>query len=213
MKTTFYIVRHGQSIGNLRLMFLGHTDMDLSDLGREQADVTCKRLADVDFALIASSDLIRAYNTALPHAKARGVEVYTDERFRELYCGEWEGMFVTDIKEKYGELYTDEWVHHFGIFEMPKGESMPDCVKRMTDGCIELAERYPDGNILIASHGGTIRGFYASVLGIEPSEVGDKLGWATNASYSIVEYDGEKFTPVAYSVDDHLEGITSEWKD
>ena len=213
MKTTFYIVRHGQSIGNLRLMFLGHTDMDLSDLGRQQAEVTCKRLRDVDFALIASSDLTRAYNTALPHAEARGVGVYTDKRFRELYCGDWEGMFVEDIKAKYGALYTDEWVHGFGEFVMPSGEAMADCVLRMTEASTELAQAYPDSNILVASHGGTIRGFYASVLGISPAEVGDKLGWATNASYSIVEYDGEKFIPVAYSVDDHLEGMTSEWRD
>lgn len=213
MKTTFYIVRHGQSIGNLRLMFLGHTDMDLSDLGRKQADVTCERLSDVDFALIASSDLTRAYNTALPHANARGVEVYTDKRFRELYCGDWEGMFVEDIKAKYGELYTDRWVHGFGEFVMPNGEAMASCVERMTEGCIELAKANPGANILIASHGGAIRGFYASVLGIAPAEVGDKLGWASNASYSIVEYDGEKFIPVAYSLDDHLAGMTSEWKD
>ena len=213
MKTRFYIVRHGQSIGNLRLMFLGHTDLDLSELGVEQAEVTCKKLLNVDFSVIASSDLIRAYNTALPHAKARGMDVYPDSRFRELYCGEWEGMYVSDIKDRYGELYTDRWVHGFGEFVMPNGEAMSECVQRMTEGCTELACRYPDTNILIASHGGTIRGFYASILGIPPREVGDKLGWATNASYTIVDYDGEKFIPVAYSVDDHLAGMTSEWKD
>ena len=40
MKTRFILVRHGQSEGNARRIILGHTDWDLTDLGREQAECT-----------------------------------------------------------------------------------------------------------------------------------------------------------------------------
>ena len=39
MKTKLYLIRHGQSQGNLLGLFLGHTDMDLTELGYRQAEM------------------------------------------------------------------------------------------------------------------------------------------------------------------------------
>ena len=83
-KTRIYYVRHGQSYGNQHRIFLGHTDMDLTDMGRAQAARTAERLAEVEFAAIYSSDLSRAFNTALPHAEMRGMQVKADKRFNAL---------------------------------------------------------------------------------------------------------------------------------
>ena len=63
--TLIYIIRHGESLGNKNRKFLGHTDLDLTDLGYAQALKTAECLASVPFDRIYSSDLIRAYNTAL----------------------------------------------------------------------------------------------------------------------------------------------------
>ena len=87
--TVFYLVRHGQSIGNANREFLGHTNKDLSPFGYLQADRTADFLSDVKIDAIYSSDLIRAYNTALPHAKLRNMEVVPSQNLRELYAGAW----------------------------------------------------------------------------------------------------------------------------
>ena len=71
--TKIYLIRHGESIGNLHRICLGHTDLDLTDLGLKQAKKTADALSDVNFAAIYSSDLIRAVHTAEPNAIKRSI--------------------------------------------------------------------------------------------------------------------------------------------
>ena len=75
MKTLIYLVRHGESLGNAKRIYLGHTNLDLSDLGYIQANVTAQYLKGVKIDAIYSSDLLRAHNTALPHAQLRNLKV------------------------------------------------------------------------------------------------------------------------------------------
>lgn len=213
MKTRIYFVRHGQSFGNQHRIFLGHTDKDLTDMGRLQAAKTAERLADVDFAAIYSSDLMRAYNTALPHAQKRGMTVIGDRRFRELYCGDWENLSVDDIIERYGELYTYSWVHEFGTFRLPGGESVPEGAERMYNATVQIARKHPGKNILCASHAAVIRALFAKVKGIVPDRIAEELPYPSNASYSILEYDGDGLSVVSFSEDEHLADVLTTWKD
>jgi broad specificity phosphatase PhoE len=79
--TRIYVIRHGESVGNLHRICLGHTDLDITELGVKQAEKTAEALSGVDFAAIYASDLIRAVHTAEPHAKMRGLDVHTSEDF------------------------------------------------------------------------------------------------------------------------------------
>ena len=74
-ETKIYIVRHGQSVGNLTRTILGHTDLDLTDLGREQAQACARFLSEIRFDKIYSSDLLRALSTAKPHADMRNMPI------------------------------------------------------------------------------------------------------------------------------------------
>ena len=102
--THIFLVRHGQSIGNEKREFLGHTDKDLSSLGYEQAARTAEFLAYEDIDVVYSSDLIRAYNTAIPHADMRNLKVIPEKALREIFAGKWEGMRVEDIISEYSLL-------------------------------------------------------------------------------------------------------------
>ena len=73
--TVLLLIRHGQSVGNLNYEFLGHMDKDLSELGYAQAARTAEFLSGEQIDMVYSSDLMRAHNTALPHAKIRGLDV------------------------------------------------------------------------------------------------------------------------------------------
>ena len=142
------LVRHGQSIGNQLRIFLGHTDLDLSDLGYKQAECTAEHLKNEKIDYIYSSDLIRAYNTAIPHAKIRNITIIRDKNLREAYVGAWEGMNVDDIIERWGrEVFVDQWKNNFGLFRFPDGESIKEAGKRFYNEIIAICSRL-DSNTL-----------------------------------------------------------------
>lgn len=213
MKTTVYLIRHGESLGNRKRLILGSTDLGLTELGEAQAEATGKALADISFDAIYSSDLSRAMSTAMPHARLRGMSVVPDERLREMYFGDWEGISVDDAIAKYGEKFTVEWKEQFGIFRAPGGESTPELAERMYGALVDIASRHPGGRIIVASHAGAIRALWGKLLGIEPIKLSETLPFPSNASYSVVEYDAEVLIPVEFSVDAHLADMRTTWKD
>ncbi len=202
--TRIYVIRHGESVGNLHRICLGHTDLDITELGMKQAEKTAEALADIKFAAIYASDLIRAVHTAEPHAKIRGLDVNTSEDFRELYFGNWENASVLMLKEKFHEQFTIGWRQNFGTFTAPEGESVVDMALRMEEGLKRVAEKHLGENILVTSHAAAIRALWGKISGHTPSEWADAYPFPTNASYSIVEFDGEKLIPISYSNDSHL---------
>ena len=215
MKTLIYLVRHGESIGNRLRKCLGHTDLGLTDLGLLQAEKTADALSSIGFDAIYSSDLSRAMQTAEPHARMRGLSVIPDDGLREIYLGDWEDMFLSDIIERYGELYTVTWREHFGEFVSPAGESVMELADRLYKSILSIARLNEGKTVLIATHAAAIRAFWSVISGIPAEEMSARLPFPSNASYSILEFDGEsgEFYPRDYSVDGHLSDVFTTWKD
>lgn len=203
-RALFYLVRHGQSEGNAREIILGHTDLGLTELGLRQAECTADALATVKFDRIYSSDLLRAMQTAEPNARKRGMVVEPEARLREIFCGDWDGKSVKEIAEKQHDLFFGPWRSIFGTFCMPNGESVPHLAERIYDCLADLGRRHLGEVVLCATHAAAIRAFWGKISGIEPELLGKTLPFPSNASYSIVEFDGERFTPVKYSCDEHF---------
>ena len=202
--TTIYVVRHGESVGNLHRICLGHTDLDLTDLGLMQAKKTADALENVDFSAIYSSDLQRAVHTAEPHAAKRGLDINTTTDFRELYFGTWENASVLMLKEKFHEQFMIGWRQNFGTFTAPEGESVVEMAERMARGLANIASKHLGEKILVTSHAAAIRALWGKISGYKPAEWADAYPFPTNASYSVIEYDGASLRPVSYSNDSHL---------
>ena len=202
--TKIYIIRHGESVGNLHRICLGHTDLDLTDLGLMQAEKTAEALSCVDFSAIYSSDLIRAVHTAEPHAKKRGLTVNKNEAFRELYFGNWENASVLMLKERFHEQFMIGWRQNFGTFTAPEGESVVEMADRMVAGLEKIATLHQGETILVTSHAAAIRALWGKISGYKPCEWAEAYPFPTNASYSVLEYNGEAFKPISYSNDAHL---------
>ncbi len=203
-KTTIYLIRHGESVGNLKRICLGHTNLDLTELGQKQAIKTAEALAEIKFDAIYSSDLIRAVHTAEPHAKMRGLTVNTSDAFRELYFGDWENASVLMLKEEHPEEFMIGWRQNFGTFTAPRGESVVDMANRMREGLLNVARENPGSTLLVASHAAAIRALWGCICGYQPSQWADAYPFPTNASYSVLEFDGESLKAVSYSNDSHL---------
>ena len=100
-----YFVRHGQSQYNLEKRASGWSEVPLSELGHEQARAISPLLAGIRFDKVFSSDLLRARQTArdvLP-----GCNPVLSDKLREISVGNIAGILRTELKEKYGEVYTN----------------------------------------------------------------------------------------------------------
>lgn len=203
--TKIILIRHGQSIGNEKRIFLGHTDLDLTELGYKQAFATAEHLKNEKIDKIYSSDLIRALNTAIPHANLRNMSVQTSKNLRELYVGDWEGLYVQEIIEKWGrEVFEKDWHGNFGLFTFPNGENIIEGGKRFHDEVLRLCNENEGKTILIAAHAAVIRSFWSIISLIKPKDIVEMLPFPSNASYSIAYCENGKITPFEYSIDDHL---------
>ncbi len=203
MEIKFILIRHGQSLGNANNIYLGHTDLDLSEVGKAQAKTAAEHFRDEDISAIYSSDLIRAYNTAVPHAELHSLEIHVSEKLREVNIGLWEGKNVTELKEKWYKEFQVEWKGRFGSATPPSGEPVFSAGKRMYDELMSIAKSC-DGKILVTSHAAIIRAFWCYASSIEPSEWAKYVPFPANASASFVAFDGEKLIPLKYSFDDYL---------
>lgn len=211
MKTRMILIRHGESLGNAKRIILGHTDWDLTDLGRRQAEMTAEALADRKVDAIYSSDLLRAYNTVLPMATSRGLEVIPDKGLREQFIGEWEGRNVQDIAESYGDLYHVEWCRNFGTFKAPGGESIVELGERIYRTLAAIAEKNEGKTLIIGLHAAAIRAFWGRMCKVAPEELAETYPFPSNASYSEIDFENGEFTPISFSCDKHLAELVTRF--
>lgn len=150
--TKFCLVRHGQTDWNLEGRYQGQSDIGLNAAGFLQAQSLAQRLADQHFDAIYSSDLARARETAQVIADLQHLSVQIEPRLREINQGEWEGVLVSDIKVRYTELWQKRKEDPANV-RPPGGESVGELRTRVITAIDEIAGHYPNGYILIVSHG------------------------------------------------------------
>lgn len=166
MGCRIYLVRHGETEWNASLRYQGHTDVPLSEQGRQQADLLGKRLAALEIEVFYSSDLVRAYDTAriISHYHNQDIKILPE--FRELNFGQWEGMSINEIKGKYPEEIKQFWEMPL-LTRIPGGETLDEMVKRTVTALKTIVESHSKGNIVLVSHGGVIRSIVGTVLGMD----------------------------------------------
>ena len=145
--TTLIFVRHGQSMANLQIRFAGHSDFDLSDLGKKQAALAAEFIKEnYKIDKIYSSDLLRAYNTARPIAEKLGMDIIATRRFREISAGLWEGLTFDEIAERY-PLEYGVWKNNFSMAKCPEGESAEDVYKRISKVVDDISTENADKTV------------------------------------------------------------------
>ena len=193
MTTTLYLIRHGESLGNLEKIFLGHTDWDLTDKGRKQAEFAAGYFENIKVDAIYSSDLLRAYNTALPLSKKIGIEIKTDKNLREIFAGDWETVKFADIPALSGGTW-DKWVNAEGTdLRLPNGESIAELLERVYAAIEKIATENEGKSVVIALHATPIRVFMNKVSGKELCNLSE-TPWVANASVSRFTFNGKNFT-------------------
>jgi probable phosphoglycerate mutase len=196
------MIRHGYSISNNLKFFTGQSDIALTELGINQARLCgeyFRGYRGVD--AIYSSDLSRAYDTALEVGKALSLEVKKDEKLREIYAGEWEMMPFLEIEKNYPAEYA-VWKSDIGKAHPKGGERVADMAKRIENAVREIVLRHDGGTVIIVTHATPIRVICTLSEGLDVSNMGS-MPWVSNASISIFDFDGE-FRLVQKNITSHL---------
>ena len=162
MKTTIMLRRHGETEWNILGKFQGSTDIPLSNEGIRQAFMLKERLKS-DFDYIFSSPLKRAYETAKILCDESGKHVSIAEEIREINFGEWEGLTVKGIAEKYPDIFN-EWRNDKREGKFCGGDMSTLNASIRAKNCImEIANKHKGKKIVIVAHGGIIK---AGLIGI-----------------------------------------------
>ncbi|MDE3090678.1 MAG: histidine phosphatase family protein, partial [Chloroflexota bacterium] len=117
------LIRHGETDWNNEGRIQGHTDTPLNARGFEQAKRLAARLACEKLDAIYTSPLARARATADLIAQEHGVAAMLDDRLKEKYLGELEGLTSGEFELRYPDLYR-EWHASKEHFPLP-GEEPP----------------------------------------------------------------------------------------
>tara|TARA_Y100000992_G_C21137093_1_gene429448 strand:+ start:55 stop:591 length:537 start_codon:yes stop_codon:yes gene_type:complete len=163
MSRSIWFVRHAQSEYNQKKLFTGWHDPNLTEHGKEKAHQLKKDLEGINFSHVFSSPLKRAYYTAL--ILVHKDKIVVDDRLKERSYGDWSAKNKEQVKELEGEDNYRAARRGWNT-SPPNGESLRDVSIRVKP----FIENLPDqGNILVVSHGNTIRAI-SVLFGINSEE-------------------------------------------
>jgi broad specificity phosphatase PhoE len=190
--TTLILVRHGETDWNAQRRWQGHSDTELNDAGREQARLLAEGLDPVD--VLYSSDLARARETAEILAATLGVEVRFDQRLRERGFGAWEGLTMEEIETTFPDEQR-RW--RAGIGAGPHdAEPFEAFATRVGNFIEEVGPRHDGENVLVVSHGGTIRVVHALASGLDYIRDHESIPAVANCSSSRYAFREGKLAPI-----------------
>ena len=170
------LLRHGQSVWNAENKFTGWTDVDLSPKGEKEAELAGKKLSEIKFDVVHTSELIRAQRTAKivisQNKYSEKPITHHDQRLNERHYGSLQGLDKDETRQKFGAEQVHIWRRSFDI-PPPDGESLEMCAKRTLPYLNEEIE--PDlqsgKNVLVAAHGNSLRSIVMSIENLTPDEI------------------------------------------
>ena len=163
MSGTLVLVRHGQSDWNLKNLFTGWKDPDLTELVIEEARTGGKALAEygIKFDIAFTSVLQRAQHTLdiiLDSVGQTGLQTIKDQALNERDYGDLSGLNKDDARAKWGEEQVHIWRRSYDV-PPPGGESLRDTGARVWPYYLtEILPRVLAGQkVLVAAHGNSLR--------------------------------------------------------
>ena len=157
------LVRHGQSDWNLKNLFTGWRDIDLTDKGVAEAREAGRKLKGqgIKFDVAFTSALIRAQRTLdlmLEELGQTKIPVFKDQALNERDYGDLCGLNKDEARKNWGEEQVHKWRRSYD-FAPPGGESLRDTAARVLPYYIqEILPRVMRGeHVLVSAHGNSLR--------------------------------------------------------
>ena len=177
MDRLLVLVRHGQSEWNLKNLFTGWHDADLSEQGIAEAKAAGQKIKakGFTFGLCFTSALTRAQRTLnlmLTEIGQTGLPITRDQALNERDYGDLVGLNKDDARKKWGEEQVHLWRRSYDIAP-PGGESLRDTGARVWPYYINKIQPHVlrGEKVLIAAHGNSLRALIMALDGLTPDEV------------------------------------------
>jgi len=196
------LVRHGQSEWNLKNLFTGWRDVDLSEQGVAEAREAGRRLKarGLEFDCAFTSALKRAQHTLalmLEELGQTGLAETRDQALNERDYGDLVGLNKDDARRKWGEEQVHVWRRSYDVAP-PGGESLKDTVARaLPYYCQQILPTVLDGKrVLVSAHGNSLRALVMVLDRLTPKtiptmelETGVPLVYRLNANSTVKSKD------------------------
>jgi 2,3-bisphosphoglycerate-dependent phosphoglycerate mutase len=171
------LVRHGQSEWNLKNLFTGWRDVDLTEAGIAEARTAGQRLKEqkIKFDVAFTSSLKRAQRTldlVLEEMGQGGIPILRDQALNERDYGDLVGLNKDEARKKWGEEQVHKWRRSYDIAP-PGGESLKDTVARALPYFVqEILPRVLRGErTLVAAHGNSLRALVMVLDRLSPEAI------------------------------------------
>ena len=188
---TLFLIRHGQTTANLEGIYSGHSDVPLTDLGRQQAEAIRPILAKYSFDRVYSSDLRRAADTA--KLAIPGCQPIELPQLREIRIGSATGESIAKIRKDHGFLNSD--FTRFG------GENMEMIDARAAE-FLSILEKGPAETVAAFSHNGFMKAVVRLVLKAQIDAAALPNG---NCNIAVLHYNGKKWTLPIWNLAGNIE--------
>ncbi|SIT23177.1 phosphoglycerate mutase [Chryseobacterium ureilyticum] len=175
MMTKLFLVRHGQSLWNLENRFTGWQDIDITEVGIEEAKKAGISLKKEKIDIAFTSVLIRAKHTLsiiLDEIGKPNIPVIMDKALNERSYGNLEGLNKAETALKYGDEQVHTWRRSYDVVP-PGGESLKDTYNRVIPYFEkEIVPFLKKGeNVLIVAHGNSLRSLIMYLEHLSPEEI------------------------------------------
>jgi 2,3-bisphosphoglycerate-dependent phosphoglycerate mutase len=194
------LVRHGQSEWNLKNLFTGWRDVDLTEKGIEEARAAGRRLKaqGLRFDVAFTSVLVRAQRSLdlmLEEMGQKNIPVLKDQALNERDYGDLSGLNKNDARAKWGEEQVRVWRRSYDVAP-PGGESLKDTAARVLPYYIqEVLPRVLRGDkAIVVAHGNSLRALVMVLEHLSPAEIvvreiatGVPLIYRLNADSTVAE--------------------------
>jgi 2,3-bisphosphoglycerate-dependent phosphoglycerate mutase len=194
------LVRHGQSEWNLKNLFTGWRDIDLTENGIKEARAAGRRLKaqGLRFDIAFTSALVRAQRTLdlmLEEMAEKNIAVVKDQALNERDYGDLSGLNKDDARKKWGEEQVHVWRRSYDVAP-PGGESLKDTAARVLPYYIqEILPRVLRGDsVIVSAHGNSLRALVMVLEHLSPQEIvareiatGVPLIYRLNADSTVAE--------------------------
>ena len=177
MERILVLVRHGQSEWNLKNLFTGWKNPDLTEQGIAEAKKAGEQLRDLKlkFDLAFTSDLNRAQKTLeliLSEIGQEGLETVKNQALNERDYGDITGMNKDEAREKFGEEQVHIWRRSFDV-PPPGGESLKMTAERVLPYYHKeiLPQVLGGKSIIVAAHGNSLRALIMELENLTPEQI------------------------------------------
>ena len=200
--TRICLVRHGETEWNAARRIQGQIDIGLNETGERQAAAAGRWLRQAAISALYSSDLKRAWTTALAIGGALNLVPRPAPEMRERRYGVFEGLTYDEARHRYPEGYA-AFEGRNADYDFENGESLVAMFGRVTGKLKEIAATHPGQNVVVVLHGGVLDVINRFVRGNPLEMPRDFL--IPNAGINWISFDGAHWTLENWGETDHLE--------